>query len=146
MGATKPGAVLGAVVFECAPFFQHELLNGTTEMLAAGALPWFAWALFRVLERPDRKHGLILGGVVAFGTAASAYNLFFMTLMGMVFVVYRLATRLEPVLTRATWTALGWGALVNAPVGIGLAWLHTTHGASELYQRRSNWDEMDGAR
>ena len=143
MGATKPGAVLGAVVFECAPFFQHELLNGTTEMLAAGALPWFAWALIRVLERPDRKHGLILGTVVALGTAASAYNLFFMTLMGMVLVVYRLATRLEPVLTRATWIALGWGALVNAPVGIGLAWLHTTHGASELYQRRSNWDEME---
>ena len=142
LGATKSGAVLGAVVFECAPFFQHELLNGTTEMLAAGVLPWFAWALIRLLDNPHRKHGLILGAVVALGTAASAYNLFFMVLLGTVLVVHRLSTRLEPVLTKSTWSALGWGALVNVPVGTALAWLHTSHGASELYERRSTLDEM----
>ena len=141
LGATVSGAALGGVVFESAPFFQHELLNGTTEMLAAAALPWFLWALLRVLEAPSRGRGLVLGAVVSLGVLASAYNLFFMLLSGTVLLLHRLSTRIEPVLTRPVWTSLGWGGLLTSPVALGLAWLHSSHGAGEIYSRRAT-DEL----
>jgi hypothetical protein len=142
LGATVPGAALGAVVFECAPFFQHELLNGTTEMLAAAALPWFGWALLRVLEAPGRDRGLMLGGIVSLGVLASAYNLYFMLLTGTIVVLHGLSTRMDPVLTRPVLKSLGWGALLTAPVAVGLAWLHSSHGAGETYSRRASLDEL----
>jgi hypothetical protein len=139
--ATPAGAMLGAVVFETAPFVQHELLNGTTEMLAAAALPWFCWSLMQVLDSPSRRRGMWLGGVVALGVAASAYNLFFMILLGTVILLHRLATRIDPVLDRPVLSSLAWGVLISSPMGVLLAWVHSMHGASELYTRRAQFDD-----
>jgi hypothetical protein len=139
LGATRWGALAGGTVFLAAPFFQHELLNGTTELLAAAALPWFAAVLWRLLETPTRRLGLALGLVTALGTLASAYNAFFLLVVGLCLFLHRVSTTPGPVITREHWlhglTGVGLSAALLAP----LAWLQVGHGAGATLSRRGEW-------
>ena len=138
-GASLAGALLGGTVFATAPFFQHELLNGTTEIVAAAALPWLAWTLFNLLERPSPARGAAVGLVTGLAVLASAYNLFFAVLLGLCVLVWRLATSTEPIFSRAM---LGAGASAAGVAGLfaaPIAWLQLAHGATEVYSRREDW-------
>jgi hypothetical protein len=141
-------------VFEAAPFFRHELLNGTAELLAAAFLPWFAEALIDVLDAdealpvgsgPPRVRGAWGQGAGRAGVRAgiwglaaalcSLYNLLFVVAIGLVLLLSRLATRLGPVVgARARGLAVGAGIGV---VGIGLLGaLHLRHGALDTLAAR----------
>jgi hypothetical protein len=133
------GALLGGTVFTTAPFFQHELLNGTTEIVAAAALPWLAWALLALLERPTPLRGAAVGLVTGLAVLASAYNLFFSVLLGLCVLVWRIATSQEPFFTWAMARAAACAAGVAAIFAAPLAWLQLSHGAKEVYSRRADW-------
>ncbi|MCK6507654.1 hypothetical protein L6R53_30525 [Myxococcota bacterium] len=150
-GASAGGGLLAGTILATAPFFQHEILNGTSEILAASLLPWVILALFRVLERPvaasgasgaDRgawAWGLALGVGVGIAVAASAYNLFFVLLAASVVTLAALTSRAEPVLHRGTLQGIAASVVGVAPFGLGLAALQATHGASAVYSRRESW-------
>jgi len=154
-GATAAGGLLAGTVFETAPFLQHEALNGTSEIVGVAALPWFLLCLFAVLDRTDAgtwrqpaprtlRWGLALGLSFGIAVALSAYNLFFGLLSAGVITIARLATSPTPVFRREQVQALGAAVVGVLPVGLGLAWLQVSHGASEVYSRRGNWtsDEL----
>jgi len=138
-GASLAGALLGGTVFATAPFFQHELLNGTTEIVAAAALPWLALTLLVVLERPTPLRGAAVGLVTGLAVLASAYNLFFSVLVGLCVLVWRVASSTEPIFTRAMLKAGACAALVAGIFATPIAWLQLTHGAKEVYSRRADW-------
>ena len=140
LGASAGGALTGGTIFATAPFLQHELLNGTTEMLSVAALPWFAYALLVVMERPTLRAGVRLGLVTGLGVAASAYNLFFMALLGGSLVLYKLCSAAAPVLTKPVLRSGGLGVVVAGVFGAPLAWLHLRHGLGETYRRREGYD------
>lgn len=143
VGATWMGAMAGATVFETAPFFQHELLNGTTEMLASACLPWFAGVLWRLLEKPTLPLGLGLGLATALGVLSSAYNAFFLVTVGVVVFLHRVSTTPGRVLTPALWRA-GLSGVALASVMIApLLWLQATHGAAKTLARREDWKTQD---
>ena len=60
-GATAGGGFVAGVVFCSAPFFQHELLNGTSEIIAAAFLPWFTLYQLRLIAQPKWITALQLG-------------------------------------------------------------------------------------
>jgi hypothetical protein len=143
-GASRPGAALGGLIFQTAPFFLHELLNGTSEILAAAVLPWFALAGLRALEGGGARAGIALGLSAGFAAATSAYNVFFALLVAIVLLLHRLTTQLGPVLTPAALRAglLGVG-LAGGLFGAPLAVLHARHGAGETLARREDWLRHD---
>ncbi len=143
LGATWMGAMAGATVFEAAPFFQHELLNGTTEMLAAACLPWFAGVLWRLLDRPSLPLGVALGLVTALGVLSSAYNAFFLVTVGLVIFLHRVSTTPGRVLTPAVWRAGLTGVGVALPLLAPLLWLQAGHGAAQTLARREDWRTTD---
>lgn len=140
-GATPAGALCGGVCFASAPFFQHETLNGTSELLAAGVLPWFAAGLGEVLDT-DRLRagaGARLGALTGLGVGASAYNLFFMLTIGLCLLVHRLCTRAEPVVTGAVVRTGAVGVAVAGLFAAPMALLQATHGAGATFADRLNW-------
>lgn len=139
--ASSAGALLGGVIFETAPFFQHELLNGTSEILGAAWLPWVAVALLEVLDRPRDGRGLALGALVALATATSVYNAFFVLLLGGVIVVHRLVTCRDAVLTGPVLRALGLAACLAGALLAPMAWLELRHGAGATLAQRGDWKE-----
>lgn len=142
-GAHVGGALLAGVVFESAPFFLHEMLNGTSEILAAGVLCWFALALFRLLERPSWGAGVALGLATGLAASTSAYNAFFAVLIGLCVLAGRLATRVEPVLPGPVVRAGLVGVAVSMLFGVPLAVLQATHGAGATLARREDWLHQD---
>ncbi len=145
-------ALVAGTVFAVAPFFQHELLNGTSELVFAAALPLFALGWLRLLDHTAPLEGLpgprgswwssalIAGGAAALGGLASAYTPFFLILIGCVTLAHRVIRRSEPVFTRR----LILGSLICALVaGIFLGpvlLLHQAHGAGAIHARRVSWD------
>lgn len=154
-GASAGGALLAGTIFASAPFFQHEALNGTSEIVAIGLLPWFLLALFAVLERPDDRRpwwrprrstvawGGALGVSCGLAVAASAYNLFFSLLSAAVVVVLLLATSDGPVFRKPVLQGIGAAVVGVAPFGAALAWLQATHGATAVYARRTRWTDPE---
>ncbi len=138
-GASTAGALFGGTVFASAPFFQHEILNGTTEILAAAVLPLFALALLRLMERPGVVRGLLAGLVLGLGVSASAYNLFFMAILGCCVMLAWLVRTSQPLLTPALLRGGAAAAAASTCFALPLAWLHRVHGAEALYARREDW-------
>lgn len=140
-GASAGGALCAGVFFGSAPFFQHETLNGTSELLAAGLLPWFTEALLDVLDA-DRlrwRAGVRLGVLTGVGVGASAYNLFFMLTIGACLALYRVSTQGAPVLTRPVVTSGAVGVAVAAVFAVPMAVLQAIHGAGATFADRLNW-------
>lgn len=61
-GSSDNGSFVGGVCFLSAPFLLHELLNGTSEILACAFIPWFILYLKRVLKEDSPIHSVVLGG------------------------------------------------------------------------------------
>jgi len=139
LGAERWGALAGGTLFLSAPFFQHELLNGTTELLAAAVLPWFAAVLWRLLDSPSRRLGLALGLLTALGTLASAYNGFFLLTIGLCVFLHRVSTTPGRVLGPAHWRHGLLGVGVAVVMLLPLAWLQLGHGAAATLARRDDW-------
>lgn len=144
-GAALPGAALGGVVFQTAPFFLHEMLNGTSEILAAGVLSWFTLALFRVLgPGPGRwGAGVALGLTTGLAAATSAYNVFFAVLIGCCLLAWSLATRRDLVLTAPVLQRGALGVATALLFAVPIAWLQATHGAGATLARREDWLRQD---
>ena len=143
LGGTWGGAAVAATAWVSAPFFQHELLNGTSELLAAGFLPWFARAVLDSLDRPAIRSGVTLGLVTALGVAASAYNLFFMLVIGLCILLHRLSTTRPAVLTRDVLRRGALGVAVACGLMAPMVWLQLSHGAGQTLARRESWLEQD---
>ncbi len=142
-GAGPFAALLGGTIFASAPFFQHELLNGTTEIVAAAALPWLALTLLRALDRPTPWRGALVGVVTGLAVLASAYNLFFTSLLGIAVLLGHLARGEQPLLDKPRLLAGAAAAGSAILFAIPLAWLQLTHGASEVYSRREDWMALE---
>jgi len=145
-GASAGGALVAGTVFMTAPFFQHEALNGTSEIVAAGLLPWFLLAFFHLLDRPEDRTlawGLALGTSCGLAVAASAYNLFFCLLLAGVLTLSALATRDGPVFRRPLIQGIVAAGVAVLPFGAALAWLQVAHGAGAVYSRRADWTSAD---
>ncbi len=136
-GASPWGALLGGSIFASAPFFQREILNGTSEVLAAAGLPWLALALLRALQRPSVGRGALVGLAAGLCIAASAYNLFFTATLGGLILAGHLVR--EDIFSRAHLRAGAAAGAAVACFGAPLAWLHRAHGAEALYARREDW-------
>lgn len=142
-GCAASGSAVGAAVFTTAPFFQHELLNGTSELIAAAILPWFTGALMSTIAAPSVRRGLLVGILAGIAISLSAYNPFFLMLLLVMFLIHRVVSDPAPVFTapmrRAVGAAAGVGMLFAGPVG----WLHLTHGAGQTFSRRESWLTQD---
>jgi hypothetical protein len=136
LGFSLGGALVSGTVMLAAPFFQHELFNGTSELLAAGFLPWYALLLTRVLESPSPRRGLELGALTGLAVLASVYNAFFILLITLCFLVHRLGRDAAPIFHREMRQALLRAFLGGAPSLAFLGWLHLRHGAAETLNRR----------
>ncbi len=135
-GATAAASFIALAVYEAAPFLQHELLNGTSELLAAGFLSWFAIALLDLLDQPTIGAGVraALWGLAA--AFCSVYNLFFLAVIASVILLHRLATTVDPLLTAPRVRGLLAAALV-AGAGLGaLGAAHLGHGAEHTLAAR----------
>ena len=143
LGSTDGGAALASTIWVTAPFFQHELLNGTAELLAAGVLPWFARAVLDSLDRPSLSSGLQLGIWTALGVLSSVYNLFFMILVGLCILLHRLSVTPAAVVTRSVLKRGLLGVGVAIALLLPAVWLQLSHGATETLSRRGMWLEQD---
>ena len=139
MGAHPWACLVATVVFETAPFLQHELLNGTSELLAAATLPWFIAMLYRTLASPTVRNGVLVGGIAGIAFALSVYNLFFVLAVLFIALLHRAATNLEPIWTPPLLKAVGAAAAVGSLFAVPIAGLHLTHGAGDTFARRGDW-------
>ncbi len=148
-------ATVAGTLFAVAPFFQHELLNGTSELAFAPALPLFALGWLRLLDNAAPLEGgraprgrwwtaaLLAGAAAGLGGLASAYTPFFLILIASVALAHRVIRRSEPVFTRrllaGTLLAVALAGVILAPA---LA-LHAAHGAGATHARRVGWDPRE---
>lgn len=132
-------AFISGVFFCTAPFFQHEMLNGTSELLSAGFLPWYAWLFLSILDHPTRAKALGIGLVAGILLSLSAYNPFFLLLMSLVFLIFRLTRSSRPILTKEVWKQAIWAGVVFLPFLLGIGILQLFHGAAETFSRRTSW-------
>jgi hypothetical protein len=142
-GASAGGGWVAGSFLATAPFLQHELLNGTSELLALALLPWALRALIQVLDAPTTGRAVALGLLSAFAVALSAYNAFFLLILVLGVVVHRAMRDLQPVVTWETLKAGGVATLSGAPILAAVAWLQLGHGASDTYARRRGLLDMD---
>jgi hypothetical protein len=140
---TEKPAFLAGIIFCSAPFFQHEMLNGTSELLSTGFLPWYAWLFLSMLEKPSIGKSLSIGLVAGILLTLSAYNPFFILLLSLVFLLFRLTRSIKPTLTLQLWTQSIWAGLVFLPFALGIGFLQLNHGAAETFSRRTNWLDKD---
>ena len=136
-------ALAGGWAWMSAPFLQHELLNGTSELLSTGLLTWFIWLTLSIWEDPTPKKGLWIGMLSGVLLMSSAYNPFFMLLILLTLLIHRLTTNLEPLwsksLIHSTVCAIGG----FFPFLLFVGWIQVTHGALDTFSRRLDWLSMD---
>ena len=139
------GAFTGGCIFMTAPFFQHELFNGTSELLSSGLLPWYVLFLLRLLDTPTTKTGIYLGMVAGVLLTSSVYNPFFMLILSIVIIAHKSTHQLAPLFTKnplftkeLTKSSL-LSVCIFLPFFLLTGLLHLYHGASETLSRRINW-------
>ena len=137
--SSQISAFIAGVFFCSAPFFQHEMLNGTSELLSTGFLPWYAWLFLSILDKPIRSKSLGIGIIAGILLMLSAYNPFFMLLLSLVFLIFRLTRSSKPIFSRAVWRNSIWAGLIFLPFFVGTIILQLSHGASETFSRRTSW-------
>jgi hypothetical protein len=136
---TQISAFLAGIIFCSAPFLQHEMLNGTSELLSSGFLAWYAWLFLSMLDEPTRGKSLSIGLVAGILLTLSAYNPFFILLLSLVFLQFRLTRSTQPILTLKLWRQSIWAGLVFLPFLLSIGFLQLTHGAAETFSRRTSW-------
>lgn len=136
-------ALAGGWIWMCAPFLQHELLNGTSELLSTGLLTWFTWLTLSIWESPSIRKGLGIGVVSGLLLMSSAYNPFFMLLILSVLLIHRLTTSLQPLWSMDLLKSTGAAILGFIPFFGLVAWIQLSHGALDTFSRRLDWKSLD---
>ncbi|MEC7985393.1 MAG: alpha-(1-_3)-arabinofuranosyltransferase family protein, partial [Myxococcota bacterium] len=136
LGASYEGAFVGGVVFVSGPFFLHELLNGTSELLAAFFLPWFLLFLIRTYEKESYRNAVALGFFASLCLLSSVYNAFFVLLISIVWLLYQSMKTMEPIWTRGFLSRTAISLVVFSPALFLVAWLQLNHGATQTASRR----------
>lgn len=136
-------ALAGGWTWMCAPFLQHELLNGTSELLSTGLLTWFIWLTLSIWEAPTLRKGLWIGVISGVLLMSSAYNPFFMLLILLSLLIHRVSSNLEPLwskdLVLSTFAAIG----AFLPFLLFVGWIQVSHGALDTFSRRLDWLSME---
>ena len=140
---TQWQAIAGGWCWMCAPFLQHEMLNGTSELLSSGLLAGFTWLMLSIWEAPTPRKGIHIGIVSGILLMSSAYNPFFMLLILTVLLLHRLTTNLAPLWTAELLKSTGAAILSFLPFLTLVGWVQFTHGALETFSRRLDWKSMD---
>ena len=135
-------ALAGGWCWICAPFLQHEMLNGTSELLSTGLLSWFTWLMLEIWEHPTRKKGICMGVLSGILLMSSAYNPFFMLLIVSVLLIHRMTTNLRPLWRKDVWTTSSWALLAFSPFLVFVGWIQVSHGALETFSRRMDWQSL----
>ena len=140
---TDSQAFIAGLFFIAAPFFQHEILNGTSELLSTGFLPWFVYFWMRIFERPSSKDGWKIGIIAGILLTSSAYNPFFLLLFAMVFLAHRSCTQLSAIFPKGITLSIKSALLGFAPFFGITIWLQLQHGALETFSRRIDWLSLE---
>ncbi len=137
------GALVAGVVFLSSPFLLHELLNGTSEIIACGFVPWFVLYFRKTLEGDTLSSAFLLGIFASLSLMSSVYNAFFLLFFAGGILVFLSCTYREPIFS----SKIVWKVLISVGVFLpfaGLvAWLQIGHGAKETASRREDWLSTD---
>mgnify|MGYP000132617602 CR=1 FL=1 len=140
---TEPWLPLaGGWIWMCSPFLQHEMLNGTSELLSTGLLSWFCWLTISIWDDPTPRKGIYIGFVAGVLLMSSAYNPFFMLLMLLVLLMHRLSTNLNPLWSKALLFSTMWAGLAFLPFLTFVGWIQLEHGALDTFSRRLDWLDL----
>lgn len=137
--SSDSGSFVGGVCFLSAPFLLHELLNGTSEILACAFVPWFVLYLKRVLQDGGYRNSMCLGVLAGLSVMSSVYNAFFLLLVTLIIFISKLIMSREPVWTWTRLYGLSFSFLCAMPFFSLVAWLQLGHGAKETASRREDW-------
>ena len=143
LGTTQWMALAGGWAWMCSPFLQHELLNGTSELLSTGLLTWFIWLTLSIWEDPTPKKGLWIGILSGVLLMSSAYNPFFMLLILLTLLIHRLTTNLEPFWSKGILRCSLFAVGGFIPFFLFVGWIQLTHGALSTFSRRLDWLSTD---
>ena len=138
-GAKEEGAFVGGVCFLCAPFLLHEVLNGTSEILACAFVPWFLLYLRRVLNGGGYPNAVALGVIAGLSVMSSVYNAFFLLLMTVVVLIAEVVSSRALIWNRLRMWRLSLSLLSALPFFMLVGWLQLGHGAKETASRREDW-------
>ena len=136
-------AIAGGWTWMCAPFLQHEMLNGTSELLSTGLLAWFIWLTLDIWEHPTTRKGLLIGVVSGLLLMSSAYNPFFMILILVSLLLHRLTTNLTPLWSKDLLYSSLYAVCSFLPFFIFVGWIQVAHGALDTFSRRLDWLSLD---
>ncbi len=136
-------ALAGGWIWMCAPFLQHELLNGTSELLSTGMLSWFTWLTLSIWDSPTRQKGLLIGFLSGVLLMSSAYNPFFMLLILLCLLGHRLTTNLTPLFSKDLLVTTAYACLAFTPLLMLVGWVQLEHGALDTFSRRLDWLSLD---
>jgi len=109
-------ALVGAVVFMCAPHLLAQAYNGISETLTAGTFALAMWAVWRLLERPTLGGGVAAALAFALCMVSNSYYGLFAALGAAVLGLGALFGRWE----RVNWRGLPLPALVGAALAAAL--------------------------
>ena len=138
-GSSENGAFVGGACFLSAPFLLHELLNGTSEILACAFVPWFVLYLKRVLKENNINNAILLGILAGLSVMSSVYNAFFLLLITLVVFLSEVIASRSPVWDWKRLSHLSISLLCSIPFFSLVAWLQLGHGAKETASRREDW-------
>lgn len=133
------GSFVGGIVFICAPFLLHELLNGTSEIVACAFLPWFLLFLKKSYWQSSFSNTVLLGFFAGICLLSSVYNAFFMLLLTMFFLIGRAITQREQVISKEIFLRFALSIVFFLPFGCFVGWLQMSHGAKETASRREDF-------
>ena len=136
-------ALAGGWCWMCAPFLQHEMLNGTSELLSTGLLTWFTWLTLSIWEHPTTQKGLWIGFISGLLLMSSAYNPFFMLLILIVLLAHRLSTNLQPLWSMPLLKSSLAAVCSFLPFLTLVGWIQLSHGALDTFSRRLDWKSLD---
>ena len=137
--SSPSGAFVAGVIFLSAPFFLHEMLNGTSEILSFGFVPWFFLFLRKTFQENDRKSPYSLGLFAGLSLMSSVYNAFFILLLTMLLVIGKACNERESIFSLEILKRVLHSLFIFAPFLIFVSVLHLSHGATETLSRRENW-------
>jgi len=136
-------AIAGGWAWMCSPFLQHEMLNGTSELLSTGLLAWFIWFTLDIWEAPTARKGLLIGVVSGILLMSSAYNPFFMLLILVSLLIHRLTTNLTPLWSTNLLYCCLYAVASFLPFLLFVGWIQVSHGALDTFSRRLDWLSLD---
>ncbi len=88
-GVWRPAAWLGGALFICMPYFLLETFNGVSELVSVEWVPFAVLFTYRMMDRGRWYDAVAAALFFLLSTYSSGYNLFFLMMFFVVFVIYR---------------------------------------------------------